>query len=132
MSKPHTRIHNLIDEFLTERRESRGGWAEVTKDDVKLLSKIISALIKAKCEEDPDGDFPIEFLLINRRVERLPYFDTVPYPNFEAEDRYENTKKGTERSFFNLSTAFHDYETWQGLLRHEEYLFNKDKDPKPL
>ena len=66
-------LQNRIESFLSEKRKSSGGWAEITDGDVAALSVIIDQLIKLKCEPDPDGDYPINFALVNRRVGRWPF-----------------------------------------------------------
>lgn len=79
-----------IEEFLSERRGSEyGGWAEITKQDMTDLSLIIKGLIRLKCEDDADGDVPIEFALCNRRENHFaidPYFITLPYHADEYDD----------------------------------------------
>lgn len=60
-----------IETFLSTRRESDGGWAKITSDDVRLLDEIVYNLIEAKCEPDSDGDFPIRFYLVNNQIERF-------------------------------------------------------------
>jgi hypothetical protein len=76
------RIADLIHKFLDEPRESEGGYALVTDDDMTLLSEIVQELIVRKCERDPDGDLPIEFALINRREKHFaidPWINALPY-----------------------------------------------------
>lgn len=68
-----------IHEFLKEHRQSTGGWAEIEDEDVSDLCHIIQDLIKLKCDEDPDGDYPIEFDLVNRLKGRFPHFHSIPY-----------------------------------------------------
>lgn len=54
-------LQDRIEAFLSTRRESDGGWAKITPDDVHLLSEIVHRLIEAKCEPDADGDYPLRF-----------------------------------------------------------------------
>ncbi|RPI96812.1 MAG: hypothetical protein EHM32_02535 [Spirochaetales bacterium] len=73
----HEKIHALVDAYLAEHRRSGrgGGWAEITPVDMELLNKIIYKLITAKCDKDGDGDYPINFITVNRRIE---YFAASP------------------------------------------------------
>ena len=70
------KLGNMIDTFLSQRRESDdGGWAPVTPDDMKQLDGILWALIEAKWGKDPDGDRPVEYTLVDRtRYERNCFF----------------------------------------------------------
>lgn len=72
-------IHEKINKFLSEKKESYGGWAEVEDSDIVALKEIIHDLIDEKCSPDPDGDRPIEFILVNRRKEQSICFEPVPY-----------------------------------------------------
>ena len=69
----------LIDLFLAEHRESDGGYARITPGDLDLLHDIIRELIELKCDEDPDGDRPIEFTIVNRRTHEPMHYAPVPY-----------------------------------------------------
>lgn len=66
MIESKEQLLDAIENFLAEGRESDGGLAKVTEDDMMLLDQIIDGLIRLKCEADPDGDFPIEYALIDR------------------------------------------------------------------
>ena len=69
--KMNKRLKNKIDLFLKDRRKSlNGGWAEITKDDVALLDDIITTLIKAKCEDDADGDYATDPYFLHMKYER--------------------------------------------------------------
>lgn len=57
-----------INRFLKHRRKSNGGWAEITPDDISLLHDVCYELVKAKCEQDADGDRPIQVNIVNRRL----------------------------------------------------------------
>lgn len=70
------RLTNKIDKWLSEKRKSRGGYAEITDNDVSDFGAIIRDLIYAKCEPDPDDDYPIQFALVNRRTRFWP---VIPY-----------------------------------------------------
>jgi hypothetical protein len=60
-------IAKVVD-FVNERRKSDGGYAPVEEDDFGMLSELIHELIALKWESDPDGDFPINVKIINRKT----------------------------------------------------------------
>jgi len=72
-------IQMLIDNFLKEKRGSDGGWAKVTDEDISKLKNIVWKLIKEKCEPDPDGDYPIQYKIINRRKYERDHYLLIPY-----------------------------------------------------
>jgi hypothetical protein len=77
-----TSLEWKISDFLSTPRESDGGYAKITDDDMKDLHIIIETLINLKCEEDPDGDRPINFQLCNRREKHFlidGWINAVPY-----------------------------------------------------
>jgi len=73
-------LHHLIDDFLAEKVPSAGGgWAPVDPDQVSQLNDIVHRLVMLKYGADSDGDYPIEWEIVDRtRFERLPY-NLVPY-----------------------------------------------------
>lgn len=68
-----------IEQFLKERRHSTGGWAPVTDEDMDQLHTVIHTLIAAKWGADPDGDRPINYILIDRTKYRPMHFVPLPY-----------------------------------------------------
>lgn len=79
LTKIPGKLQTLIELFLSERRESDGGWAPVTKKDFDCLVAILGTLIAEKWAPDPDGDRPINYKLIDRtRFEPEHYF-SLPY-----------------------------------------------------
>jgi len=102
-----------IQKFLRNRRESYGGWAEITEQDVMDLRDIINLLIDLKCEKDVDGDLPIEYILINRIKEYLPHFRPIQYDDNTPDQLFAVM----ERKYFNLFVAQNDFDstmkTWQ-------------------
>ncbi len=75
----------LVDRFLDDYRQSDGGWAQISPKDMELLGDIIYELIDLKCDRDADGDWPIEFRLVNRRTHERLHYHAVPYR--EQKDR---------------------------------------------
>ena len=83
-------LDGLIDHFLGDHRESKGGYAEITHEDIKELHEIVRELIELKCDRDPDGDLPIEFEIVNRRTHERMNYGQVPYrESYDPEDEQE-------------------------------------------
>jgi hypothetical protein len=74
-------LKDLINSFLSEPRKSSGGYAPVTEADMHDLHNIIGQLINEKWEDDPDGDSPIDYKLIDRTKYEPDHFYTLPYVN---------------------------------------------------
>lgn len=110
-------IGDLVIRFLEHRRESRGGWAEITDEDVEALRKIIETLVEFKCEADPDQDRPIQFKLIDRRKYHLWMFRPVPF-NKEFHEHGEATMDEiVEACHTNLRIAFNQLDGALSLKR---------------
>ena len=101
------KMNKDIQSFLRNRRESYGGWAEITEQDMMDLRSIINLLIDLKCEKDSDGDLPIEYILINRVREYLPYFHPIQYDD----DTPDQLFTVMEQKYFNLSLAQNDFDS---------------------
>lgn len=74
-------VNNLlraVHVYVSERRRSEGGWAAIADDDVRGLSEIVHAIIDLKCEPDPDGDRPLEVVVVDRRKEARQWPVTLP------------------------------------------------------
>ena len=81
-------LDGLIDRFLEDHRESDcGGWAQITPGDIELLREIIRELITLKCDKDADGDYPIQFKLVNRRTHEHMHYSPLPYREQRNDDR---------------------------------------------
>lgn len=104
-------IRSLIDDFLQEKRESvGGGWAKVVPEDIGALERIVNALIKAKCESDADGDYPIECVFVNRRLyEPLSQPFLIRYDH-QIEDDPEEMADNLDLAFANLVSAMNAVE----------------------
>jgi len=59
-------IKKITEFLLSPRKSQRGGWADVTQEDVHQLWDIIFRLVELKFQRDADGDLPIEWNLVNR------------------------------------------------------------------
>ncbi len=79
-----TPLQDKISKFISTRYLSDGGYSKVTKEDLELLYNIVELLIELKWEADPDGDYPVDFALIDKKNERMDYYE--PYPPFSREN----------------------------------------------
>lgn len=78
MSSVPAKLQAKLENFLATRSESEGGYAPVSSQDERNLHEILNALIAAKFEEDPDGDLPINFVLVNRTREQSFHYRPLP------------------------------------------------------
>ena len=85
-SRERSALDKRINEFLTDRRMGDGGWAPVTERDLNQLCAIIDWLIKMKWETDPDGDFPINWKVIDRTRFEPMHYHPVPYEHKARDD----------------------------------------------
>ena len=91
--KRQEKLMEYIYGFLAEHRDSDGGWAPVTEQDLVQLDAIICLLIEAKWSPDTDGDRPISYRIVDRTREELPQALVLPLirgaaGTEEAWDRY--------------------------------------------
>ena len=97
------KLYELIDKFLKEKRVSDGGWAPVSMLDFSGLEKIVYQLVQSKWGPDPDGDYPINWVLIDRtRFEPLHY-QLMPYHKMKPNPSADEWR--LERALLNLSIA---------------------------
>ena len=80
-------LDSLIDRFLEDHRESTGGWALITKEDIDLLHEIVWELVTLKCDADPDGDYPVQVKIVNRRTHEPMHYFALPYREQRNDDR---------------------------------------------
>lgn len=98
-----------VSSFISDVRVNDGGYTKIIDDDINELSHIIQLLIELKCEPDPDNNYSIEFVLINRLKERQLWPPKVPY-------RDESKQYGDNHLIQLLSSA---------VLRASEALRNE-------
>jgi len=113
-------IKELKEQFLSEHRESDGGYAPVCLGDLYLLDHIISKFVAAKWDADPDGDHPISWEIVDRTEFRGMIYQPVPYLHFEDTDDREKVSAHEEALLFNLEVAV---EQWSRYQRSKK--FNK-------
>ena len=111
------KLQNKIDKFLKEKRKcTDGGFAEVDQEDLVQLGEIISMLISKKFEADCDGDYPINYKLINRHLYENSYFLNIPYKHKDPEGHIKaittNLSINSKRldSFFNVAKIKVDFD----------------------
>ncbi len=78
-SEDRESLFSLITDWLDGYRDSDGGYAKITREDVTELYHIVDRLVKLKCQADPDGDRPIDFRLTNLNQCWPNRFRDVPY-----------------------------------------------------
>lgn len=102
-------IIELVEDFLEERIPSvNNEFAPVSKEDFVALGNILNELVEAKWAPDPDGDYPIEAVIVNRHNrEHLPY-SAVTY-------RHVDKKQYKRDVVTNLFTALRDMVLSQDL-----------------
>ena len=111
-------LNEMIAAFLAERRESDGGYAPVTRDDIRQLYDIIYKLIELKWENDPDGDGPMSAKLIDHTKGHMSYFQPIPHKDDVA---------AFQIAVSNLHVASEDMRRQIDLRRlNDQYI------PKPL
>ncbi len=96
-------IDHMVLKFLKDKRDSDGGWAEVTEIDMLLLNGIVEQLIAEKFQEDPDGDLPVEYKLINRTTHQRMHF--LPLKNLDFDDGLKALIAQVKDAQVNLSIA---------------------------
>jgi len=129
MNRALKSIHSAIDRFVSERRTSSGGgWANVEESDFEQLRGIIEKLVKAKCESDADGDYPIECILTNRRTHESSHFFQMPYShNVNHPDELEC---GLSAACANISIAHSQLDRIMMLRRFLQDNVARQKNPK--
>jgi hypothetical protein len=113
-------LHARMSSWLNNVRMSTGGWAEITEDDVDELWYLVDGLIHLKCDSDPDGDVPIDFLLVDRTKNERMCFRPVPYGN--DEDTEEERFHIIEKNWFN---AHHAIDKLDDAMK--EYKFHRNE-----
>ena len=108
-------IHRKVDKFLGREAVSTGGWADVTPEEVEDLKDLVDLLIKTKCQRDPDGDLPIEHIIIDRRHYEAMHFVPVPYDRLMP----ERLERSMEIAELNLSIAHDSFKTKFRIWRHD-------------
>jgi hypothetical protein len=108
----HQKVHNLVDQFLAKGRLSDGGYAPFTREDERLLHELLCALDEAKFQRDPDGDTPLNWVIINRTKYQPHHYVRVPYT-------HENLDGAFRDSLLNLEMATKAVRECTRLIRRE-------------
>jgi hypothetical protein len=126
----------LIADFLVEKKESNGGYAPVETEEVHTLNVIITRLLEAKYERDPDGALPIDWVLVDRTREYHPFlhYSSMRYAhNLKTLGEFIYQLRDAEK---NLAMAQNEMSTlvnYMGVLIHQtselkELTVNKQHD----
>lgn len=103
-----------IDSFLEEHRPSRrGGWAEISREDVEKLDEIIEMLVDLKADRDADGDRTVQWTLTNRREEERMPFANVPYFDKDPETHFSMVELNFEIAFERFRIARKREKLWR-------------------
>lgn len=98
-------INEQIKVFLMEKRVSDGGWAPVKPGDIRELSDIIINIARLKWEPDPDGDRPIQCILLDRTKYQPLYFKPLPYPHKDRDGYFEAAISNLARAIADMEMA---------------------------
>lgn len=101
-------IARFIDESV---KPVDTGYAPVTTNDLGQLRYIFGQIVEKHWDPDVDGDYPINFRLIDRTEEYLPYFNNIPYP-------HEDKRGWAEAVVFNSYVAGAEMETLYKFMSH--------------
>ena len=94
------KLDKAIDLYLKKRSYSGGGWAPVEEEELIQLVEIIDLLICSKYSPDPDGDRPINFMVIDRTSCEPLNFQALPHaPRNEGDNQ-------TARDIFTEAVRF--------------------------
>ncbi len=106
MKKIPDKVRQAILSLLEERRESDGGYALVTDEDMVRFHAVMDALIVEKWGSDADGDRPMQYKLIDRTKYWPMHFDPVLYahPGCSEQERREAFRE----RLANLQSAAED------------------------
>lgn len=72
-------VMKKVAKFAEERRESDGGWAPVTEDDMDQLRYIIDALLLLKFAEAPTVICQSTTFLVDRTKYEPMHYEPLPY-----------------------------------------------------
>lgn len=125
MSNIPEELRQQLEAFLSERRESDGGYAEVRRGDVSELDQVLRSIIKAKFEADPDGDHPVDFWLIDRTRYESVHFREVPYGHhadeMDGKAADAHREQVLDAVLFNLQQASSRVDTEMRIRQHRRH-----------
>jgi hypothetical protein len=98
-----TQLVDMIEEFLSEKRISEGGYAEVKSNDIPQLRDIIDELITIKWERDPDGDLPVSFNVVDKTRYYMPPFDCYKHHPIHSDDEWSMDDKNKMLRILNMN-----------------------------
>lgn len=98
-------LRTKIETFLAEKSASQGGYAPVGEKDLEALAEILNQLVAEKYEQDPDGDLPVAFDLLDRTRYQRSYYAPVPHMRDEDHGDLRKAYQGLRSALANLATA---------------------------
>ena len=83
-----SQLFELINNFITGRKVSQGGYAPVTKQEIHDINHIIEKLLELKYERDSDGALPITWAIVDRTKYYNPFlrYSQLEYPSNAQND----------------------------------------------
>lgn len=106
------RLNDCLWKFLETRRKSDGDYAPVTDEDMLHLENILHRLVELKCEADPDGDRPIEWILVNRRTHERLYLRPIRYTHQNALEALKDALRNAAMAHARLETIISTADTY--------------------
>lgn len=104
-----------IETWLSQKRKSDSGWADITSEDVAMLKNINALLIEEKCQADADGDRPFQVIINNRKNNWPIHYFAIRYHHRLGDDELQ---RELGLGVANVRMAMEGMET---LLREIEY-----------
>lgn len=124
MKKVTKKVLEKIEAFLNERRVSDGGFAPVTDKDMEQLHEVMYALVEAKWGSDPDGDRPLNYILIDRTKYWPMHYQPVLYAHNCCQD--EERRESLRQKMANIRTAAEDVDRHLHIDELREKRENKE------
>jgi hypothetical protein len=107
------KLTKRIEAFLAERSVSEGGFAPVGDKDLESMVGIMHALVEAKYEQDPDGDLPVSFHLVDRTRYQNTHFALIPHTRDAQHHDLQHLNQCLRAACMNLAIAQNQVEQVQ-------------------
>lgn len=92
-----------LSRFLEERKDGKGSWAPVTREEVTEMYNLLYEMLGLKYAEDCDGDLPIQIKIIDRtKFQSLHFF---PMPHLPLDSNLAQVHEYLGLAQTNLSMA---------------------------
>jgi hypothetical protein len=124
VEKPNDKME--IDAFIEEVRKfvqnkSRSldsGYAIVTKKDVEEMYDLIERMVELRFAQDSDGDYPIDFKLIDRTRFQSSHYRLIPQPEDFDNETLEEQWNIAKIAKINLEVAQGQFEREWRMLNY--------------